>query len=322
MKLQTILTFLTFAITATAMPCATAADPIRALIVDGQNNHDMWPKTTFMMKRYLEQTGLFTVDVARTAYTWNGGDLVEQYPLEGVTGTSTEKPQTDPDYRPDFSKYDVVISNFGHSAAAWPKSTQEAFETFVGDGGGFVVVHAADNAFPDWPAYNRMIGLGGWGGRTEKDGPYIYTNDRGDLIRDTSAGNGGHHGVQHEFAIVVRDRQHPVTKGMPAEWLHAKDELYDSLRGPAANMNLLATAYSDPEKGGTGRHEPMMLTVTFGRGRVFHTPMGHADYSMQDVGFITTLLRGTEWAATGKVTIPIPADFPTSDRNSSRTFEK
>jgi hypothetical protein len=38
--------------------------------------------------------------------------------------------------------------------------------------------------------------------------------------------------------------------------------------------------------------------------------MGHADYSMKCVGFQSVMLRGTEWAATGKVTLPIPSNFP------------
>jgi len=269
-----------------------AAEPMKALIVDGQNNHKVWPITTPMMKDYLEETKLFTVDVATAA-------------PEG----------TDPNFKPDFSKYDVVISNFGHGASPWPEETQKAFEKYVSGGGGFVVVHAADNSFPEWTAYNEMIGLGGWGGRTEKSGPYVYTNAKGDVIRDTSPGKGGNHGKQWEFPVVVRDKHHPITIGMPVEWLHTKDELYDQLRGPAQNMEILATAESQI----TGRHEPMIFTVRYGKGRVFHTPMGHAEYSMECVGFITTLQRGTEWAATGKVTVPIPDDFPTADKTSSRT---
>ena len=272
-----------------------AAEPIKALIVDGQNNHAVWPTTTKMMKRYLEETKLFTVDVATAA-------------PEG----------TDPNFKPDFNKYAVVISNFGHGAAAWPKETQKAFEAYVSGGGGFVVVHAADNAFPEWPAYNEMIGLGGWGGRTEKDGPYVYVNEKGEVVRDETPGNGGNHGEQWEFPVIVRDAEHPITKGMPTEWLHAKDELYDKLRGPAKNMQILATAESTV----TGRNEPMIFTIGYGQGRVFHTPMGHAEYSDECVGFITTLQRGTEWAATGKVTIPIPADFPTADKTSSRLYGK
>ena len=272
---------------------AQAAEPIKALIVDGQNNHRVWPTTTKMMKSYLEDTRLFTVDVATAA-----------------------PKGTDPNFKPEFSKYDVVISNFGHGAADWPKETQKAFEKFVSGGGGFVVVHAADNSFPNWIAYNQMIGIGGWGGRNEKSGPYVYTDADGKVIRDTSPGRGGNHGAQWEFPVVVRDKDHPITKGMPTEWLHAKDELYDMLRGPGQNMHILATAESNV----TNRHEPMIFTIKYGKGRVFHTPMGHAEYSQECVGFITTITRGTEWAATGKVTIPVPDDFPTAEKTSSRTF--
>lgn len=266
-------------------------EKLAVLIVDGQNNHGVWPTTTKMMKAWLEQTGKFTVDVATAA-----------------------PKGTDPNFKPEFSKYAVVLSNFGHGAAAWPNETQESFETFVKNGGGFVVIHAADNSFPEWPAYNEMIGLGGWGGRTEKDGPYVYLDKDGKVVRDMTPGNGGNHGPQLEFPIVIRDREHPIVKGMPLEWLHAKDELYDKLRGPAKDMQILATAESQI----TGRAEPMMMTISYGKGRVFHTPMGHAEYSQQCVGFITTLQRGTEWAATGKVTIPVPDDFPTADKSTSR----
>ena len=249
--------------------------------------------------------------------------MVAQFPIKGFQKTEiVEKAKADPNFKPDFSKYDLVICNFGWGAAPWPTDTQKGLEEFVGNGGGLVVIHAADNSFPEWLGYNKMIGLGGWGDRTEKDGPYVYYNDEDELVRDTSQGKGGSHGSQHEFQIQIRNSDHPITKGMPTKWLHTKDELYDRLRGPAENMEVLATAYSSLDEKGTGRHEPMLIALTYGDGRVFHTPMGHADYSVECVGFITSLLRGSEWAATGKVTVKIPEDFPKENESSARSFSK
>ena len=270
--------------------------PLKALIVDGQNNHGNWPVTTTMMQEYLTQTKLFSVEVARTA-----------------------KEGTDESFHPKFKDFDVVISNY--NGAAWPKATQADFAQYVSDGGGFVVVHAANNAFPEWPEFNRIIGLGGWGGRNEAWGPMVYYDADGKMVRDTSPKSGGNHGAQHQFAITIRDAEHPITKGMPGQWLHANDELYDSLRGPADEMTVLATAFSSSKQGGSDRHEPMMLVVQYGKGRIFHTPMGHGNDSQECVGFIVALQRGSEWAATGNVTQPIPPDFPTADKTSTRKFD-
>ncbi|MEQ1826337.1 MAG: ThuA domain-containing protein [Pirellula sp.] len=302
---------------------AKSSKPIRALIIDGQNNHDAWPKTTIMMKKYLEDTKRYTVDVARTQTTWKGESLLSKYPLgDGVVREATKAAVPDPDFKPNFAKYDVVISNFGFGAAAWPDITNKNLEAFVSGGGGLVIIHAADNSFGEWDEYNKMIGLGGWGNRTEKNGPYVYLDANEKMVTDTSPGKGGSHGQQHEFSIVIRDAEHPITNGLPKTWLHTKDELYDRLRGPAQNMKILATAFSSKSQGGTDRHEPMIMTIDYGKGRVFHTPMGHADYSMECVGYITVLLRGTDWAATGSVVdSAIPSDFPTADKSSQRKFD-
>lgn len=272
---------------------AHAEPTLKALVIDGQNNHN-WQATTPRIKQHLEDSGLFTVDVATSPAA--GQDLSE--------------------FKPDFAAYQVVVSNY--NGDLWSEATQRSFEEYVAGGGGFVTVHAANNSFPQWPKYNEMIGLGGWGGRTEKSGPYVRFKD-GKFVKDTSPGNGGSHGAQHAFQVVARNDEHPIIKGLPTAWMHAQDELYDRLRGPAENMTVLATAFSAPSTGGTGEHEPMLLTVEYEKGRVFHTTLGHSAEAMQCVGFIVTLQRGAEWAATGKVTQDkIPDDFPTADEVSVR----
>jgi type 1 glutamine amidotransferase len=269
-----------------------AAPKYKALIIDGQNNH-AWKETTPVLKRLMEESGLFTVEVATTPP--KGGDM------------ST--------FRPQFRGMDVMVSNY--NGEPWSKETNDAFEEYVRNGGGFVSYHAADNAFPEWPQYNEMIAVGGWGNRKEASGPYMRFRE-GKMVVEQKAGPGGHHGKRHEFVITIRDPKHPVTKGLPQTWMHAIDELYDSLRGPAKNVTLLATAFSAPETGGTGEDEPMLFTIRYGKGRVFHTTLGHDVAAMRCVGFIATFLRGTEWAASGKVSQKVPADFPDASKTSVR----
>lgn len=266
---------------------------LKALIVDGQNNHN-WKATTPVLKSLLEETGLFAVDVA----------------------TSPAKGKPMDSFKPKFAKYDVVISNY--NGDEWPKETQEALIDYMNNGGGLVVYHAADNAFPQWKEWNEMIGVGGWGGRDEKSGPKIRYRD-GKVVLDHSPGRGGSHGPQHDFQIITRDRLHAITAGLPEKWMHTKDELYSNLRGPAKNLTVLATAYADPKQKGTGEHEPMLMTIRYGKGRIFHTALGHDVNQLRCIGFITTFQRGTEWAATGQVTrIEVPDDFPTADKVSLR----
>ena len=309
----------------------------KVLIVDGQNNHGIWPKTTIMMKQYLEETGLFEVDVERTRYLWLGPhhdkveevsdikELLEFYPIDSeIKYESLDHSRKDSLFSPNFNAYDVVITNFGWQAAPWPDVTIQNFEKYIQDGGGLVVIHAANNSWPEWKAYNKMIGLGGWGGRTEKDGPYVYYTDDGEMVIDTIAGNAGSHGPQHEFVITSRAEDHPIMNGLPNQWLHTKDELYDRLRGPAENLTILATAYSDKDQyNGTGRHEPALMAIEHEEGRIFHSILGHMDYSMECVGFITTFIRGTEWAASGEVTFTeVPEDFPGHQSINFRKYHK
>ncbi len=264
--------------------------PNRALIVTGQNNH-AWQVSTPALKQILENTGLFSVDIAQAP----------------AAGKDMSK------FTPDFSKYQVIVLDY--NGDAWPEETNKAFVAYVAGGGGVVVYHAADNAFGKWKEYNQIVGLGGWYDWNEQSGPYLRWRNGG-VVRDTVSGPTGAHGDQHAFRVTLRDTEHPITKGLPAAWMHSQDELYSQLRGPGENLTVLATAYADTAKHGTGEHEPVLMTINYGKGRIFHTVLGHAgtdtdNPAMQCVGFIVTMQRGAEWAATGTVTQSIPEVFPT-----------
>ncbi|MES2474018.1 MAG: ThuA domain-containing protein [Pseudomonadota bacterium] len=270
------------------MGCGFAmAAPVKVMILDGQK------LTTQVMKRQLEEAGLFEVTV------------VTAPPADGDFSN----------FRPDFTKYQVVVSNY--DAPDWPAALKSEFETYMKNGGGLVAVHGADNAFPGWPAFNEMIGVGGWRGRDAPAGPKWYYRN-GKLDSDPAPGPAGMHGLRKPFQVTARAPQHPILRGLPADWMHATDEVYTRLRGPGKNMTVLATAYADPGNRGTGFDEPMLMALNFGKGRIFHTTLGHDATGLSCVGFITTFQRGTEWAATGRVTQKVPKNFPTADSVSYR----
>ena len=271
---------------------------LKALIVSGQNNHN-WQVSHRVLNLILEQSGLFECETALTPPA--GGDM------------ST--------FRPEFSKYDVVIMDY--NGDRWPKQTDEEFVKYLKRGGGLVIYHAADNAFAQWEEFNKIIALGGWEGRNEKSGPYYYLED-GKAVLDSTPGFGGSHGMQREYPMHCRNSKHPITKGLPDNWMHGTDEMYDRMRGPANIKHLLYSGHAEASSGGSGREEPLVFTVDYGKARIFHIMLGHCgptaekNPAMQCTGFQVLLLRGAEWAATGKVKQKVPKDFPTGKRPAFR----
>jgi type 1 glutamine amidotransferase len=261
-----------------AIACSgvAAERQLRVVIVDGVNNHD-WAAGTAAIKRILEASGRFTVDVAT-------------YPA-----------------LPDFSHYDVVINNFngGHTETGtrWPAQIERSLEAYLRNGGGMVVFHAANNAFLQWPKYNEMIGLG-W--REKSFGPGIAIGSNGELIT-IAKGEGlpPGHGPRHDFELYIRDREHPITRGLPAHWLHPSEQLTHGQHGPAEGLTILTYAVSEVSHQG----EPMDWIRNYGKGRIYVTMLGHTwknepNPNLDDPNFQALLGHGVEWAASGKVTLP------------------
>ena len=232
-----------------------AQEKIPVLLISGANNHD-WEWTAPSLAGILEESGRFDV----------------------TTTLEPGKMLADPAAIAGFRAF--VLD---YNGPRWGEAAEQAFLEAVRGGTGVTIIHAADNAFPGWVEYERLVGL---------------------LWRE-----GTGHGKFHPFTVKIRDRYHPITRSMKKLKKHP-DELYHRLvHMHEAEFRVLATAFSDPATGGTGEDEPMITVARYGAGRVFHTPLGHVwkdsdaqHASHEDPQFRDLVARGTEWAATGRVT--------------------
>ncbi len=216
----------------------------------------------------------------------------------------------------NFEKYKVVVMN--GAPEGWPTDTLVALERYLMNGGGLVVLPPAAAAFPEWPEYNQMLGVTAAKNRDQRAGPLWFYRAGNIVFDDKTPGAAGKILAPGKpFLITIRNTEHPVTKGLPLAFLHAPDELAGNIRGPGKNMSVLATALSDAEQG-TGRDEPQIIVVNYGKGRVFNSILGRTPEGMECAGLQTLIQRGAEWAATGKVTQRVPADFPTEEKVSAR----
>jgi type 1 glutamine amidotransferase len=193
----------------------------------------------------------------------------------------------------NLAKYDVFLLNYkdtknGNKDTRWSDANKKAFKDAVAGGKGLVVYHHASSAFISGSAFDKefeKIIAGGWRKR-------------------------GNHGKRHVFTVRIRKEDHPITKGMPASFRHSNDELYqNSVMFPKSVV--LATAYSDKnlDRKNSGKDEPVVWVAKYGKGRVCENVLGHDVDAMESLGFQTLLIRGVQWAATGKVTYPVPDEL-------------
>ena len=307
---------------------AADAGKISIVILDGRNNHD-WKTTTASLKATLEATGRFDVHVAtapedkaepppKRTKVEDGAYLDAKKKYDDLV--KSLRPAMDAEWAKwtvDFSKCRAVVLNY--NGADWPKPMQQAFVEFVRGGGGVMLVHAANNAFGNWAEFNDMIGLG-W--RKGGFGVCLTIDPAMGKAVECCKDDASGHGAKHPFVVTNRVPDHPVLRGMPAEWMHGKDELYHHVRGPAQNVTILASAFSDEKQRGSGRHEPVLWEVAYGKGRVLVCTMGHhwlgdtESESLECVGFQNVFARGVEYVASGAVTLPLPAMLPSKANQS------
>ena len=194
---------------------------------------------------------------------------------------------------------------------------QADFEAFVRHGGGVYVWHGGNNAFPDWPAYNDMIGLG-W--RKKDFGVALRIDAHEQIVvipageeRDTSHGD-------RVDTVVHRLGDHPIHAGLPRAWLTPDIEVYHHARGPAKDLTVLSYGF-DPR---TQQNWPLEWVVQYGQGRVYTSTFGHVwkgdtqPERMRCAGLHTIVVRSLQWLAGREVTWPVPADFPTAEKASVR----
>jgi len=228
-------------------------------------NNHDWRATTPLLRRQLVDTGKFDVRLN-----------------EEPSGMTAET----------LAAYDVLILDY--NGPRWGEGAERAVEEFVKAGKGLVLVHGASYGFGEmellgdrhvktgihekpWLAFACMAG-GTWSAQTG-------------------------HGRRHVFTVKYTDREHPTARGLP-EAFRTSDELYHRMN-MRPEAHVIATAYSAVETGGTGRDEPILWTVAFGRGRTFQTVLGHDTAAMMEPGFAASFTRGAEWAATGDVKPPV-----------------
>jgi len=282
-------------------PAATSPQPkIRVLILDGFSNHN-WKLNTRLLRGLLEPTNLFTVSVST---------------CPGPKDAAWK------DWNPDFSKADVVLQTCNdisqNPAPKWPDPVKASFVDFVKKGGGVLVYHSGNNAFPDWQEYNDIIGIG-W--RKKSFGTAFQMDEQGNITK-LPPGQGADTGHAARGEVLVHNfGNHPIHEGFPKTWKSPALEVYYDARGPANNLTILSYGQDPSRK----LYWPLEWTVTYGEGRVYSSSFGHVwsdeSETKQPVDLLAVdeqvlIQRALQWLAKRPITVPVPANFPTAEKTS------
>lgn len=245
-----------------------------------------WRQTNQQLLQLLESTGRFHVRVT-----------------EDFRGCTDET----------LANYDVVFLNYDGKEAItapyqrWGETAENALLHFVSRGGGVVFYHSSiclDSALPE--EFMRLCGT------------YIPAAK-------------GRRYPSDQFVMTLSDEAHPITQGLPKETFLINDDfLAGAVTSPGAEVQVLATVFDDLETyrrspnfppahqpveipdgdlskmPGVNQNQPVCWINHYGQGRVFVFTLGHAMETLGRVPYMTMLVRGTEWAATGQVTLNPP----------------
>src|SRR4026208_2020496 len=198
------------AIALAAASVVPAQSRINVLLVTGQSNrYHNWEVSSPIVKRILEDSGRFAVTVATTPPKCAA-------PNRAISG-----------FAPKVSDAQAVVLDYEGFEFAPP--VKQAFVDYVKNGGGLVVLHAADNAVAGWAGVKEDVGRGaggcagvapGYANRTRAAGPKIRWRDGG-MVLDNDTPGTAQHPSPHDFLMTVRTPGHPIVKGLPPAWLHA-----------------------------------------------------------------------------------------------------
>jgi type 1 glutamine amidotransferase len=177
----------------------------------------------------------------------------------------------------DLKHYDALLSNWNswpENDLRWPAAAEKGLLRFVHEGGGLVFFHSSTSAFYTWPEF-KQISTAAW-------------------IMDSTW-----HGPVSQVKVSILNREHPVTSGITDFYI--MDELWINA-GQNEVFKILATAADTEENTG---EQPAIFVGNYGKGRIFHTILGHNETSLRNEGFQMLILRAAEWASTGRVSIPV-----------------